>query len=78
LFGGNLLRQPAYRDVPHRVVGELRGADFVMDNVFWIGVYPGIGQPQVDYVLDVLHDLAEDAADGRPPVGTRRLSGDPV
>ncbi len=78
LFGGNLLRQPAYRDVPHRVVGELRGADFVMDYVFWIGVYPGIGQPQVDYVLDVLHDLAARGADGRAGAGARRLSGDPV
>jgi CDP-6-deoxy-D-xylo-4-hexulose-3-dehydrase len=54
LFGGNLLRQPAYRDVPHRVVGELVNTDIVMQGTFWIGVYPGITDAMVDYVVDSL------------------------
>ncbi len=54
LFGGNLLRQPAYRDVRHRVVGSLANTDLVMANTFWIGVYPGITDAMVDYVLDEL------------------------
>ncbi|HLM50579.1 MAG TPA: lipopolysaccharide biosynthesis protein RfbH [Solirubrobacteraceae bacterium] len=58
LFGGNLTRQPAYREAPHRVVGPLDGADFVTDQVFWVGVYPGLSAPALDYVLDVLHDFA--------------------
>ena len=58
LFGGNLLRQPAYRNIPHRMVGEMHGADFVMDNVFWIGVYPGLGADQIDFVLETLHEVA--------------------
>lgn len=55
LFGGNLVRQPAYRDVPHRVVGSLANADFVMDRAFWIGVYPGLTPVMIDYVIDTLH-----------------------
>jgi CDP-6-deoxy-D-xylo-4-hexulose-3-dehydrase len=51
LFGGNLLRQPAYRDVEHRVVGRLENADRVMNHTFWIGVYPGITRPMMDFVI---------------------------
>jgi len=78
LFGGNLLRQPAYRDVPHRVVGEMRGADYVMHNVFWIGVYPGLTPAHVDFMLETLHDIAAGAA-GRPSsLSAVRVSPDPV
>jgi CDP-6-deoxy-D-xylo-4-hexulose-3-dehydrase len=55
LFGGNLLRQPAYRDVPHRVVGTLRNTDFAMDHLFWIGVYPGISPQMREYMVEMLH-----------------------
>ncbi len=62
LFGGNLVRQPAYRDVPHRVAGALDQADFVMNRVFWIGVYPGIDSPRLDYVVDTLRDFVRGSA----------------
>jgi CDP-6-deoxy-D-xylo-4-hexulose-3-dehydrase len=52
------MRQPAYRDVEHRVVGEMTNSDFVMENVFWIGVYPGLREEQIDFMLEVLHDIA--------------------
>lgn len=50
LFAGNLLRHPAYEGIPARVVGDLRNSDLVMTNTFFIGVYPGIGDAQLDYI----------------------------
>jgi CDP-6-deoxy-D-xylo-4-hexulose-3-dehydrase len=55
LFAGNLVRQPAYRDVKHRVVGTLENTDFVMDRVFWIGLYPGLTAQMLEYVVAELH-----------------------
>ncbi len=60
LFGGNLARQPAYRDVIYRQIGDLSNTDFVMNNVFWIGVYPGIDQARLDYVLDSFQTFVND------------------
>jgi CDP-6-deoxy-D-xylo-4-hexulose-3-dehydrase len=64
LFGGNLLRQPAYRDIQRRVVGDLKNTDFVMNNVFWIGLYPGISEPMMDYMADMLHQVRKASAQG--------------
>jgi CDP-6-deoxy-D-xylo-4-hexulose-3-dehydrase len=57
MFGGNLLRQPAFLDTPRRVVGGLENTDYVMNNSFWIGVWPGLTQPMLDYMVEVLHDI---------------------
>lgn len=58
LFGGNLVRQPAYKHVKFRTVGTLPNTDFVMNQVFWLGVYPGLTAAQLDYVLASLHEFA--------------------
>lgn len=53
IFGGNLLRQPAYQNIQRRVHGDLSNSDIVMHDSFFIGCYPGIGQAQIDYILEV-------------------------
>jgi len=50
LFGGNLLRQPAYENIKYRLVGDLKNTDTVMNDLFWIGVYPGIKKDQLKYI----------------------------
>jgi CDP-6-deoxy-D-xylo-4-hexulose-3-dehydrase len=58
LFGGNLIRQPYMKDLPCRVSGPVDNSDRIMRQTFWIGVYPGLGVEQVDYVLQVIHEFA--------------------
>ncbi len=57
LFGGNLLRQPAFLGTPQRVVGHLHNTDEIMNSTFWIGVWPGLTNEMLDYVIEVMHDL---------------------
>ncbi len=57
LFGGNLVRQPAYQNVAHRVAAPLTNTDFVMNQVFWIGVYPGITPAMLEYVVESFHAI---------------------
>ena len=54
LFGGNLIRQPYMIGREFRTIGDLPNANLVVTNTFWIGVYPGLGQAQLSYVLDVI------------------------
>jgi CDP-6-deoxy-D-xylo-4-hexulose-3-dehydrase len=57
LFGGNLLRQPAFANTPRRVVGELKNTDIVMNDTFWIGVWPGLSIEMLDYVVKTLKEI---------------------
>ena len=56
LFGGNLLRQPAYQHVKHRVVGSLTNTDRVMNRTFWVGIYPGLTTTMLDFTADTIRD----------------------
>jgi CDP-6-deoxy-D-xylo-4-hexulose-3-dehydrase len=69
LFAGNLLRQPAYADVEHRVVGSLETTDLVASNTFWIGCYPGLTEAHLDYVVEQLQRFraGAGAGAGAPP-----------
>ena len=53
LFGGNLIRQPAYSNMKYRNGGTLVNTELIMNNLFWIGVYPGIGENHTKYILNV-------------------------
>jgi CDP-6-deoxy-D-xylo-4-hexulose-3-dehydrase len=59
IFGGNLLRQPAYANIAHRVHGQLVNADTVMNDSFFIGCYPGIGPAERAYILEVFTTFFE-------------------
>jgi len=57
LFGGNLLRQPAFIGTPRRVIGNLNNTDKIMNDTFWIGVWPGLSIEMLDYVIEVIHEI---------------------
>jgi CDP-6-deoxy-D-xylo-4-hexulose-3-dehydrase len=57
LFGGNLLRQPAFIDTPRRVVGDLANTDRIMNDSFWVGVWPGLSTQMLDYIIETLHKI---------------------
>ncbi|MGD2048863.1 MAG: lipopolysaccharide biosynthesis protein RfbH [Chloroflexota bacterium] len=52
LFAGNLIKQPAYKDIRCRVIGDLPVSDQIMRNVFFVGVYPGLNQTKLDYMVE--------------------------
>lgn len=62
LFAGNIVRQPAYcgDGVQYRVIGDLKNSDLVMNQVFWIGVYPGLSREMLDYILERFHVMPEE------------------
>ena len=70
LFGGNLLRQPAYEGCECRVIGDLPGTEFAMNNVFWIGVYPGLTKQMLDFVAATVGEFVEQAKARSQTAGT--------
>ncbi len=59
LFAGNLLRQPYFKGRAHRVASELTNTDFVMNNTFWVGVYPGLDESMLDYVVSKIEAFVQ-------------------
>lgn len=58
LFSGNLIKHPAFDQIrntdAYRVVGELKTTDFIMNNTFWVGVYPGMTDAMIDYMAKII------------------------
>ncbi len=64
VFAGNLLRQPAYEGWHYRVVGELTNTDYVMNNVFWVGVFPGLTEEMLDFIAQSVTEFVGQATSG--------------
>ena len=57
LFGGNLLKQPYMKNQNYKIIGDLKNSDIVVNNTFWIGVYPGLGAEELSYVLEIFQNF---------------------
>lgn len=57
LFAGNLVRQPAYKGLNYRVVGDLANSDRVMQGVFWVGVFPGLTEEMLVYTASTIRNF---------------------
>jgi CDP-6-deoxy-D-xylo-4-hexulose-3-dehydrase len=64
IFAGNLTRQPMYEGKEYRVIGKLKNTDFVMNNVFWIGTFPGLTEAMLDYIAQTATEFAVRARTG--------------
>ena len=64
LFAGNLTRQPAYAGLEFRSIGGLPNTDYVMNNVFWIGVFPGLTPPMLDHIVQTMATFVATAKSG--------------
>jgi CDP-6-deoxy-D-xylo-4-hexulose-3-dehydrase len=61
IFAGNLVRQPAYKGLTYRTVGDLANSDRVMRNAFWVGVWPGLTEPMLDWVIESIRTFCRTA-----------------
>ena len=60
LFSGNLIKHPCFDQIrntdAYRVVGDLSNTEYIMNNTFWIGVYPGMTDKMIDYMAQVIRE----------------------
>ena len=56
LFAGNILSQPAYKNIEYNQTGELTNTNEIVKDLFWIGIHPGIDKQVIDYVVGKFED----------------------
>jgi CDP-6-deoxy-D-xylo-4-hexulose-3-dehydrase len=59
MLAGNLTRQPGYKGLSHRVAGELTNADRITESGVWVGVYPGLTDPMIDWIAESISDFLD-------------------
>ncbi|MBF0442121.1 MAG: lipopolysaccharide biosynthesis protein RfbH [Oligoflexales bacterium] len=59
IFAGNILRQPGFMDIFHRTSGELKNTDFIMNNTFFLGTYPGMTADMITYISEVVEKFVK-------------------
>ena len=57
MFAGNITRQPAYKGVDFKIIGDLNNSDVVMKRAFWIGIYPGLSEEMLSYVVESIREF---------------------
>ena len=62
IFGGNITRQPAYRHCKFRIHGSLENSDKIMENAFFVGIYPGLGESQLHYIAETFDAFFEEVS----------------
>ena len=62
LFAGNLTKQPAYKGLNYKVIGNLKNTDYIMENTFWIGVFPGLTEEMLSYVANKILEFCRENA----------------
>jgi CDP-6-deoxy-D-xylo-4-hexulose-3-dehydrase len=62
LFGGHLLWQPAYRNIPHRVAGPLTHTESIANGALFLGVYPGLTEPMLEYMIASVDEITRATA----------------
>ncbi|MGB7599286.1 MAG: DegT/DnrJ/EryC1/StrS family aminotransferase, partial [Candidatus Sulfotelmatobacter sp.] len=73
VFGGNILRQPGFMNIEHRVHGTLEQSDTIMRSTFFVGVYPGLTAEMIDYVIEVMTNIFRPSnVRQREPIGAAR------
>ena len=57
LFAGNVIRQPAYQNSKYRLVDDLKNSDHILHNTFFVGIYPALGEAEIDYIAENIHNF---------------------
>ena len=56
-FGGNMIKQPAYKKIDKRIIGSLKNSDKAMNDSFWIGVWPGLNKSHLIFTVDIIKNF---------------------
>ena len=57
LFAGNIIRHPSFEDIKYRIYGNLNNTDFITNNTFWLGVYPGLSSEMIEYIINKIEEF---------------------